>query len=131
MKVKFDVKGLKELDELMRKHLPEKVQRKATLAGMRPGVKMLTQAAQNKAPYRSHSLQLAIDMKVVPNRKSSNNTFAAMVAGPMSGQTIAEMRYAEYYKKPTPDLMRHGHLVDQGFTNKGGRDKTGRVTKIP
>ena len=145
----FKIEGARELEKLLLESLPAKMVRTTMLAGMRKSAKPMVSIAKAKAAFRSGALQQSIGIQSVRARGGVTNsqlggedTFAAIELGPLSGSSGAALhawaRYKAHYgqgisilkgnKLSTGQIgrIRHGHLVEFGFTHRSGTTVSAR-----
>lgn len=133
------VLGLKELEEIMVKTLPNKVNRNVLLGAIRSSAQPMKFAAKANAfaIRRSGALSESINLKTLRNR-GNNKEFASVALAPMRGNMTAWAMYKAYYtgRNPAADIqsgaisaktarragITHGHLVEFGFNHvRSGR----------
>lgn len=132
--------GVKELEKILTKDLPNQTARRVLLSSIRQSAKPMQAAAKQKVVKKSHALYESIGMKTIRNR-GRNKEFASVALGPMSGNMQAWAMYMNYYKGDRSDdwagrqiqsgaisskrarkgRIRHGHLVEFGFTHTSGK----------
>ena len=150
----FKIEGARELERLLLESLPAKLVRTTMLAGMRKSAKPMVGIAKAKVAFRSGALQQSIGIKsvrarggVTQSQLKGESTFAAIEIGPLSGSSGAALhawaRYKAHYgqgvsilkgkKLSTGQLgrIRHGHLIEFGFTHRSGKKVPARPFLAP
>lgn len=151
------MKGARELEQLMQQHLPAKVARRQMLAGMRVSAKPMVNYAKAIVAKKSHALRISIGMRTLSVRETTKrvndtlnpvsglglaNSAAALQLGPMSGTGKDALRawaqYKSFYGKKVNlrrgapiGRIRHGHLVEFGFTHTSGKQIPARPFMEP
>jgi hypothetical protein len=141
----MEVKGLKELEDLLVRELPAAMSRGVLLRALHGAAKPVI--ARTKVTGvgvrggRSGALRLAMGtiatrFGAAAHHQLNQKAAAAIAGGPLSGQgskpLLAWARYKQYYRKGRIAVkrgapigqIRHGHFVEFGFKPKGG-------TKVP
>lgn len=118
LKFKADIRGLKELEQTMRREFPASVSRSVTLAALRDSAKPMRDRAQSYVPVQSGALRESIGFKTVAKRRS---TFASVLLGYRSNEK-AWLKWATYHGRganfndpKSIGRIRHGHLIEFGF----------------
>lgn len=143
----MEMKGARELEQLMLKNLPAKVARSQMLAGMRASAKPMVSYAKAIVAKDSHALKISIGMRTLPVRKTMKragmeSAAAALQLGPMSGTGSNALKAWAVYKAhhgQQVDLkrgvitgrIRHGHLVEFGFRHTSGKQVPARPFMEP
>jgi len=133
MKVDVEVDGLAHLRDVLVNELPKKAQTRVMVRALKTAGRPMVK--QIKSAYRAlgGSGSLAQASTIWQRKKGASNrdTFASVELGPKRSNKKALARYYAYYKKKasTKALMggvRHGHLVEFGYTHKGGKTVAGK-----
>ena len=132
MKVDVKTEGLAHLVETLQL-LSTQGQRQAMAGALRQAARPMVRQA--KSAYRSlgGSGALAQSVAAWQRRKGllRGETFASIEVGPKRSNRAAVAKYYAFYRKKarTKGLVsgiRHGHLVEFGFTHRGGASIGGR-----
>jgi hypothetical protein len=147
MEVNMKLTGARELEELMVKGLPPAFGRRALIAGMKKAAEPMVTYAKARVPSptskSSGALRHSIGIQTLRYETGATTpegepAVAWLKIGPKSGQgklaLQAWMIYKSYYSKGKISLkkgapigqIRHGHLVEWGFTMRDGRKYPGR-----
>ena len=138
----IEVKGLKELEDLLARELPAAMARRVLLRSLhvsaKPVIALTKVTGKGAKGGRSGALRLAMGTittrfgKTTPHPQLNQDVTAAIAGGPLSGQgnipLLAWLRYRQYYRKGKIAVkryapigqIRHGHFVEFGFTHKSG-----------
>lgn len=133
MRVDVQVEGLDQLRDALSQQLPKKAQKKVMVRALKASARPMVR--QIKTAYRAlgGSGALAQASTIWQRKKgtSPRETFASIELGPKRSNKAALAKYYAFYRKKgsTKALMggiRHGHLVEFGFTHVGGRAVAGK-----
>jgi hypothetical protein len=133
--VKVDIKidGLQHLEHLLTTALPAKASKKVMVRALKKAGRPMVNAARSGYRAIGSSGSLAEATSIWQRKKGAQrgDTFGSVELGPRRSNKAALARYYQHYRKlATPrSLMRgirHGHLVEFGFTNRAGRSVAGR-----
>jgi hypothetical protein len=134
--VNLRIEGLQALDKTL-SQLPHNIQRNVIRRALRRAAKPIVTRAKQKYGSIERSGALAESVAAygskIPLRKKDGTPTAARIGiGPKrSNKKAIAKYYRHYYKKTaTPSQLingiRHGHLVEFGFSHEGGKSITPR-----
>lgn len=133
MKVDIKVEGLQHLQDLLTTQLPAKAQTKVMVRALKKAGRPMVTTVRGAYRGLSGSGALAQATTMWQRKKGTlgRNTFASVEIGPKRGNKSALAKYYSHYRKrATPKSLiagiRHGHLVEFGFTHRGGKAVAGK-----
>jgi hypothetical protein len=133
MRVDVQVEGLQHLQQVLTEAIPAKAQTKVIARALKRSARPMVNAA--RAGYQSigGSGALAQATSAWQRKKGQlrGETFASVEVGPRRSNRASLRKYYEFYRKRVrPKTLiagiRHGHLVEFGFTHTGGQRIAGR-----
>lgn len=132
MKVDFKVEGLEHLRDVLTRELPQKAQQKVMTRALKTALRPMARTVRTAYRGLGGSGALAQATSIWQRRKGvSRETFASVELGPKRASRGALNKYYNHYRRTVrpKTLMagiRHGHLVEFGFTHRGGRSVAGK-----
>jgi len=134
VKLEAHVEGLADLEKLMTRSLPVTARRRVVQSAMVKAVKPVRDSIRAKYNALGGSGALARSVAAWRVRKALRgkpDTFASIEVGPKRSNKRA---LAQYFNSrgitPTPARLingiRHGHLVEFGFTHRSGKSVAGK-----